>query len=221
MEYKHISLRGDNEGIIITVKDGHLDDIIKEVEHKVDNSIDFFKGASVKGIVGDGLKEGDIKKLESLLKSKYDMVILDKALQKKVAPKPSKGYLQAVESESKCFEGIDEGNTKFIKSTVRSGQLLTVNGNAVVLGDVNPGGVIAARGNIVVLGALKGIAKAGIDGNRDAFIVAFRLEPTQLKIADIITRRPDEDYDRPEWPELARIQDGMIVVETYLNKGKR
>lgn len=218
MEYKHISLRGDNEGIIITVKDGQLDDIIKEIECKVESSIDFFRGAKVKGIVADSLKNSDVKRIESLLKSKYEMVILDKQVQSK---RPVKKTSEVEVNEVGFFKGIDEGNTKFIKNTVRSGQLLTVNGNAVVLGDVNPGGIIAAKGNVVVLGTLKGIAKAGIDGNREAFIAAYRLEPTQLKIAEIITRRPDDDYDKPEWPELARIQDGMIVIESYLNKGKR
>ncbi|BBN99322.1 septum site-determining protein MinC [Sporolactobacillus terrae] len=72
---------------------------------------------------------------------------------------------------------------------VRSGQVLSVQGNLLLIGDVNPGGVVSASGNIYVLGSLRGVASAGQgeDGN-NAVIVASIMAPTQLKIGETISR---------------------------------
>ncbi|MHB8062933.1 MAG: septum site-determining protein MinC, partial [Ruminiclostridium sp.] len=115
------------------------------------------------------------------------------------------------------FRGIDEGQTKFYRGTVRSGQLITFDGNLVVLGDVNPGGVIEATGNIVVMGLLRGVVHAGSDGNKEAIVAALGLNPTQLRIGDIITRSPDEKGVTVNLtPELAYIKDDSLFVEHFL-----
>lgn len=109
---------------------------------------------------------------------------------------------------------VDE-NTILIKRTVRSGQSIQFDGNVVVLGDVNPGSEIIASGNIVVMGALRGVIHAGATGNEEATVSAFKLQPTQLRIANHITRAPDGDYLTPDHPETARIKDGVVVIEMY------
>ncbi len=45
-----------------------------------------------------------------------------------------------------------------ISKIVRSGQVLHVKGNLLLIGDVNPGGTVIAGGNIFVVGSLRGIA---------------------------------------------------------------
>ncbi len=112
-------------------------------------------------------------------------------------------------------QAIADENTILIKRTVRSGQSIQFDGNVVVLGDVNPGSEIIASGNIVVMGALRGVVHAGATGNEDATVAAFKLQPTQLRIANHITRAPDGDYVAPEHPEIARIKDGVVVIELY------
>ena len=57
---------------------------------------------------------------------------------------------------------IEEGLTKFVYSTIRSGMKIQYNGNLVIIGDVNPGAEVIATGNIIVMGALRGIAHGGI-----------------------------------------------------------
>ena len=119
------------------------------------------------------------------------------------------------------FDGLKEGNTKFITNTIRSGQLIEFNGNIVIIGDVNPGGELSAKGNIVVLGTLRGMAYAGNDGNQEAIVAAFKLNPMQLRIAHLITRKPDNDDDELNLlrePEVARIYDEAIIIESYLTK---
>ena len=65
------------------------------------------------------------------------------------------------------------------------------------------------------MGSLKGFAYAGFDGNQEAFIAAFALQPEILKISDVVARAP-EDASKPQYPEVARVKDGNIVVEPYL-----
>lgn len=112
-------------------------------------------------------------------------------------------------------QAFADDNTILIKRTVRSGQCIQFDGNVVVMGDVNPGSEIIASGNIVVMGALRGVVHAGATGNEEATVSAFKLQPTQLRIANHITRAPDGDYPIPEHPETARIKDGVVVIEIY------
>lgn len=122
------------------------------------------------------------------------------------------------DTEKQCFKGIDEGITKFCRGTVRSGQMIDFNGNVIIIGDVNPGGEIKATGNIIVLGSLKGLVHAGSDGNKKAIVVSLNLQPTQLRIAGIITRPPDEKGSKGLIiPELAYIKDDKIYIERFLH----
>ncbi len=118
------------------------------------------------------------------------------------------------------FEGIGmfsmfEENNKavLVQRTIRSGQTLKHPDHIVILGDVNPGAEIIAGGNIIVLGNLRGLAHAGAFGNQSAVVAAFRLEPTQLRIADYITRAPDDEINETVYPEVACIKDGVVFIE--------
>jgi septum site-determining protein MinC len=83
------------------------------------------------------------------------------------------------------------------------------------MGDVNPGAEIVCSGDILVLGALRGVAHAGAEGKTDAIVFAFRLEPTQLRIAHLISRAPDEKLPQPQGPEVARVVGDRIQLSVY------
>lgn len=104
--------------------------------------------------------------------------------------------------------------TLLVRGTLRSGQVVEHQGNVVVLGDLNPGAMVRSTGDVIVLGHLRGVVHAGASGNRNAQVWALRLEPTQLRIADLIARSPDDEHG-PAGPEVARIVDGWIQVEAY------
>lgn len=106
--------------------------------------------------------------------------------------------------------------TLYQRRTLRSGQRLDFDGNVVIMGDVNAGAMITCTGDIIVLGALRGLAHAGAEGDEKAIVMAFRLEPTQLRIAHHISRAPDEAGPRPEGPEIARVKNDMILIEAYV-----
>ena len=106
--------------------------------------------------------------------------------------------------------------TQLIRQTLRSGQVERfLEGNVVVLGDVNPGAEVTAAGDIVVLGALRGIAHAGALGNTLSVIIALNLQPTQLRIGRFITRPPGPAHGRRRQAEIARVHGDAIVVEEY------
>lgn len=111
-------------------------------------------------------------------------------------------------------ELVDE-NTILVQRTMRSGQSICHEGNVVVLGDVNPGAEIVASGNIIVMGSLRGVVHAGAKGDVNAIILAFRLRPTQLRIGNHITRPPEDESSNPDYPELARIKNGVVTIETF------
>ncbi|MGL4521929.1 MAG: septum site-determining protein MinC [Bacilli bacterium] len=69
-----------------------------------------------------------------------------------------------------------------ITRTIRSGQVVRHNGDVFLVGDVNPGARLEATGSIYILGALRGVACAGVEGNRQAVIAASVMNPTQLYI---------------------------------------
>jgi len=105
--------------------------------------------------------------------------------------------------------------TVYYRQTLRSGQLLEATGNIVVVGDAHSGSEILADGDILVWGFLGGIAHAGRKGNREAQIRAVRIEAVQLRIADLITRRPDRLFKQSQnkrGPEVAKVKDDEIQI---------
>jgi septum site-determining protein MinC len=120
-----------------------------------------------------------------------------------------------VSGRNLCLEGAAEKKALFLQRTLRSGQRVRYDGSIVILGDVNPGAEVVASGDIIILGALRGVAHAGATGDPTALVAALQLHATQLRIASCIGRRPDGDKASGS-PEIARVQDGIVIVNPYL-----
>ena len=208
MSQELVIFKGTKEGIYIYIKEGNFRLIKKELDMKLKKSGSFFKGGKIIDFKGKKLSKIEENELREMIHNKYQLELAQMGEKEK---SEKQGY----------FEGIDEGKTKFIKTTLRSGQIIRYDGNIVIFGDVNPGAVILATGNIIVLGTLRGIAHAGYDGNKKALVAAFNLQPTQLRIANVIARCPDEDVVLPKWPEIAKIEKGEVLIETYLPKNNK
>ncbi len=99
------------------------------------------------------------------------------------------------------------------KGVIRSGQILQFENDILFLGDINPGGTIICNHNIYVMGALRGSAHAGINGDESAIIVASLFQPTQLRIANIISRPPDFWESKDYGAEFAYIKEGQMQIE--------
>lgn len=104
----------------------------------------------------------------------------------------------------------------YLKTTIRSGVEICHPSTIIIAGDVNPGATIIAGGDVLVWGSLRGIAHAGALGNRQALIMALKMLPTQLRIADLVARAPDnlpENYTA----EIAYISDEGIKINPAEN----
>lgn len=100
----------------------------------------------------------------------------------------------------------------YIQTTVRSGVEVRHPGTVVVIGDVNPGSSIVADGDVLVWGALRGVVQAGATGNSRCLVMALRLEPTQIRIADFVARAPEGSPVELQ-PEVAYVTgDGIRIT---------
>ena len=119
---------------------------------------------------------------------------------------------------------IDKMTVKYVKQTVRSGNVVSSEGNLVIIGDCHPGSEIHAAGDITVWGMLGGIAHAGNKGNKKAKVRALKLNPIQLRIANLYSRRPDSlhsiyaEKTSTFTPEEARILRDEIIIYTLNEK---
>ena len=100
-----------------------------------------------------------------------------------------------------------------VSRIIRSGQVLEVPGDLLLIGDVNPGGTVIAGGNIFIMGTLKGIAHAGFYGNVQAVITASSMQPSQLRISDCINSAPDpqENNEKREM-ECAYVDENHQII---------
>lgn len=227
MEENAINFKATVNGLILIMKeDADYETILDQVEKKIATSGKFFKGASfdVK-YRGRSLTPEEEAEISSLLASRTGAEIKsferDTEQQDRGQAEEDEKPRERPKMRMLFFKGIEEGITKFYRGTVRSGQLLSFDGNLVVIGDVNPGGQVEATGNVVVMGSLRGIVHAGADGNKEAVVVALNLQPTQLRIADVITRSPDTKENRSApVPELAAVKDDMVYIERFLPQYK-
>lgn len=122
-------------------------------------------------------------------------------------------------AQSPAETGKALGEPLYLQTTVRSGIDVRHPGTIVLLGDTNPGSSLVAEGDILVWGRLRGLAHAGAAGNRSCRIMALQMQPTQLRIADVVAR-PPEKPPMEYVPEVAYIgEDGMrIAIATDLSR---
>ncbi len=228
MDESSITFKATANGLILIMKEeDDFETIFQQISKKLAAAGKFFKGASFDVTYrGKVLNEEQERLIVELMEketgAKVKSLKQDTAKPEQVETDQEVGMFAMDRVVKKFFfTGIDEGMTKFYRGTVRSGQLISFDGNVVIIGDVNPGGEIEATGNVIVMGTLRGIVHAGADGNKEAIVAALNLQPTQLRIANIITRPPDGEEVRNNLiPELAYVKDDMIYIERFLPQHK-
>lgn len=99
-----------------------------------------------------------------------------------------------------------------INRTVRGGQEVKANCSVLICGNVNPGAQVIAGGSIDIRGTCRGFVHAGAFGDKTACVVADRLMPAQIRIADLIARAPDEP-EQVSQAERAMIKGNQIIFE--------
>ncbi|MDQ0148706.1 septum site-determining protein MinC [Eubacterium multiforme] len=203
-----IIIKGNRSGLSAIInmnKFSGFEEMLENLIEKLSKGKRFYKNSTL--TISTNLNSINEKNLIHLKEVLFDEIeIKDIILQDEICKEKDK--------DKKVFSGVYEGRTKFLRKTVRSGQCINYNGNIVIVGDINSGAEVIVTGNIIVLGSIKGNVSAGSNGNSKAIIASFSLQPEILKIADVIALSPDAE--KPEFPEVAKIKDGEIIVEPYL-----
>lgn len=226
MEENIISFKATANGLVLIMREeDDFDTIFAHIARKLESSGRFFKGASLAvKYRGKKLTDEQEQIITTLISEKANAEI--KSFEEDVStpehePEEIEKNIEKPKMRLMYFKGLEEGMTRFYRGTVRSGQLISSEGNLVIIGDVNPGGEIIATGNIVIMGSLRGMVHAGADGNKEAVVAALSLQPTQLRIADVITRPPDTmETKQGLIPEIAFVKDELVYIERFLPQYK-
>jgi septum site-determining protein MinC len=193
-----------NNKLVITLnKDVAYEELKEKLQKILDSSDTLFKNVKAPiTVTGKRLLDGEETEIEEMIKAKTDLEVK--------IERPKQMGLATINNIFTKDTTVTP--TKVIKGMLRSGRRVDFEGSIVVLGDVNSGAEIIAEGNVIVLGKLRGFAHAGAKGNRSAFIAANEINPTQLRIADIIMKASIDKVDEGLGYECAKMDMGEIKV---------
>ncbi len=202
---QYVTIKGTKDGLTLHLDDScSFDQLLLELEEMLSLKQYVHGSGPVIGVkvkVGNRLvNENQREKLEKVIKQKRNLIV--------------ESIDSNVMTKDEALKLKQESEVTTVAKIIRSGQVLKVTGDLLLIGDVNPGGTVIAAGNIFVLGALRGIAHAGVDGNQDAIIAASSMKPAQLRISQIINRAPDHISKEGNEMECAYINtDGEMIIE--------
>jgi septum site-determining protein MinC len=216
-----VEFKGTKDGLVLLFLERRpIENVLEDITRKVAGKEAFFKGARIVGVEGLILGEDEKKAICGLFEETFKIEVSSlERYEKKVFVKmesSAEEQMKSTETSTGVFEGLEEGITKFVKGTLRSGKSIEFEGNIVILGDVNPGAEVIAYGNIVVMGTLRGVVHAGANGNDSAYVVANRLLTKQIRISRLITSSEDDTDKGASVPEMACIKNDSIVIGSYL-----
>lgn len=144
-----------------------------------------------------------------------------------IIEKNSNFVVKAIESEvvtiDQALEWYKEMSTKLEVRTVRSGQIIEVEGDLLLVGGVHPGGTVRASGSVFVIGELKGTAHAGVYGKEKSVVVADFRYNAQVRVADhvhVVEQEEDAESD-PIRFEVVYLNDLHVLDVSPLDQLKR
>ena len=203
-----VTIKGLKYGLQLTFDKGaSFDDVQANLLDKLQSGDSFFiRGTTV--FVPKGYFAEEQNEALRRMFHRHGMLFSTELKRPNLAP-PSRDE----KSSAKKSTPVDETQKMtVINRTVRGGQEVKVNCSVLICGNVNPGAQVIAGGSIDVRGTCRGFVHAGAFGDKTAFVVADRLMPAQIRIADLVARAPDEP-EQVSRAERAMIKDNMIIFE--------
>jgi len=184
-KFQNVTIKGTKDGLTLHLDDRcAYEDLKKEIDYKLSESSKSRDNHLIRVKVQVGnryLSQDQEEELKDLIRQKKNLAV--------------DSVVSNVITRDEAEKLKEEEQIVPVTRIVRSGQVLQVPGDLLLVGDVNPGGTVIAGGNIFVMGSLKGIAHAGFNGNREAIVAASVMKPSQIRISDCITRAPDQYSD--------------------------
>lgn len=219
-----IQIKGIRDSLLVTLGDGDWNELQDALLNQIDDQITFFKGARLALDVGNqALHAAEMGVLRDRLSAQgiaLWAVISNSPTSEKTAQMLGLATRLPTPRPERINRPLDTNlpgePAVLVRRTMRSGFKVSFHGHIVVMGDVNPGAEIVAVGNVLVWGRLRGVVHAGAEGDENAVVSALEMAPTQLRIAGIAA--VPENLKKSPRPEIARIQDGQVVIESWINK---
>jgi len=223
-----VEFKGQKEGLIIRLNEvASILEILPALEKKIKQSANFFAGATLTLQLGKKLYYAiEIERIINLLETEAQITIekirtsseetlaVISAMKLPVEFVPIKKVKQTTQTEIKSTNTEKEFyNTLWYTGTLRSGRQLEFDGHIILIGDVNAGAYVIASGNVTVFGTIRGVIHAGCNGDTSAMVIALHLEPMQLRIANYISRSPEEEKIKSKVPEKAYLKENVIILE--------
>lgn len=209
MKKEAVMLKGNKAGIRIVLDDKlSFEELLAEVVQKFQSNADFLGNNQV-AIAFDGRdlsEEEEAILLHTIQEnSRLQIVcVIDEDEEREAL------YERSLQER---LMAINSNSGQFFKGNLRSGQVMEFETSIIILGDVNVGAQVVSTGNVIVLGNLYGTVYAGASGKEDAFIVATKMNPIQIRISDVIARSSDEKGIPPKVPQIAYLRDGAIYID--------
>lgn len=223
MKKNLVIFKGIPNGLLIILdNEAPFEEIKTNLLEKVKQNKKFFDGANISiTFKGRELKEDEEISLLKIIskQSGIDISFVNLSSDEELEQKKQDNYKAIEPTDFIKFQdyilSANNSISQFYKGSLRSGQQINFSGSIIIIGDVNPGAKVIASGNIIVLGKLKGVAHAGSNGDKNCFVVALKLEPSQIIIGDCLASFPT-NLERELLPEYAYVLDNKIIVESLI-----
>lgn len=205
-----VIIKGNKYGIVVVLSpDEDFETIKVLVADKFKESSKFFENAKMAiSFEGRNLTNEEQREILDIISQNTDMQIVCVIDNDKDIEDTFKKTL-----DQRLME-LENNTGQFYKGILRSGTSLEFETSVIIIGDVNNGARVVSKGNIIILGSLKGNAFAGACGNKNSFVVALDMMPTQIRIADTIARSPDKPVkEEAKEAKIAFLEDGNIYIE--------
>ena len=188
-----------------------VEDLIKEIAAKFNQSRHFFRDAKVAlAFEGRELTDDEERQIITTIQLNSDIEILCIIGKNE---ETDRNFVKAIQKVD--FQHTDNYG-HFYRGTLKNNQKIEVDSSVVILGDVYPGSCIVASKDIIILGGLYGEAYAGVGSEESHYIVALEMSPEKIKIGDF-RYKPQE---KQRWsikpkvqPKVAYVKDKHIVIE--------
>ncbi|PRY83919.1 septum site-determining protein MinC [Alkalibacterium olivapovliticus] len=209
---KAVTLKGRKEGFqLILDASASIDSILEEIkELKVQLKNDTQTGHELTFFVKSGIRKlssDEKKQIEEIIEDDHftissfqsEVILIDEAIKLHKASRP-----------------------KLEVRTVRSGQILDIEGDLLLIGEVHPGGTVRATGSIFVIGELKGIAHAGFNGNENAIVLANFRHNAQVRIGGNVhvVEKTENSSEQSDELKFVYVNDLHIIEVSPLHNLK-
>jgi len=239
-----VTVKAVKSGLIVKLADDvEFEELLPRIESKFRESASFFGNKnmvlSIEGRDVSDAEAGEVLKLlventrlkvdtvmveNRVLEDKFQAILGDDPRHEREISRLRRDNATLLKAVDQLTLALDPMAVQVYRGTLRSGNDIEALGSIMVLGDVKPGATVTAGGSIFVMGTLGGIADAGAYGDSDAFVMALKMDPLQVRISDAMAVAQEKKGGKRRGlfgtketvaPEVASIVDGHIMIQDF------